>query len=131
MRLIKIALLIMLAGCLTTTGSKKLDGKWQIVNIQDTKAPQTNLFDFNYQYNPAEDTTRVYLEFLNDSIYTVSYLFSEGIDTNHYFWNGDTLITNREPRDYLVLGPRSGDTAILFNKAEKISFTLVQVASKH
>ncbi len=119
--------------CLFSCAEKKkeaIKGKWQIISIQDNKSKTEDELDFNYAYDPATDTTKAYITFLNDTAYILTNLFQDGNDTNYYQWKKDTLFTNREPEDYLVKGPQNNDTTVLYNQIQQLTFTLIKADKK-
>jgi len=112
--------------CNTENKKNVLTGKWQIIHIQDDNVSKEDLFDLNYRYDPAKDTTKAHLNFVNDTAYVISNLLSDEDEINYYEWNGDTLFTNREREGYLIKGPENKDTMVLYNREEELSLTLVK-----
>ena len=101
--------------------------KWQILQIRDDKSQMNTIADFSYQYNPAVDTTKVYLHFFSDSLYSITNLFDYETDTNSYIIKGDTLLTNMNPKDYLIFSEGKNDSATLFNLDEQIIISLLKM----
>lgn len=99
---------------------------WQIVEIVDGKEAPGSPFNFSYRYNPVTDSMKAYIRFLSDSSYVLQDLFGEGRDTNYYSLHNDTLFTNREPQDYLVISQGKNDTLFLTNQEQKLVFTLIK-----
>jgi hypothetical protein len=128
MKIIVVICTVLLAFISCDTESKKnpLKGKWQIIHIQDDNVSKEDLFDLNYKFDPAKDTTKAHLNFINDSTYVISNLISDEDETNYYEWKGDTLFTNREREGYLIKGPENKDTMVLYNREEELSLTLVK-----
>lgn len=124
-------LLLMLSFLLFACNQQKkhpLINKWQIVQIRDDKSQVNSISDFSYNFDPAADTTKVYLHFFSDSLYSITNLFDYETDTNSYIIKEDTLFTNMNPKDYLIFKNGEKDSAILFNLEEQIIISLLKIS---
>jgi hypothetical protein len=101
MKLLILTVLIILYAC-NQQKTHPLISKWQILQIRDDKSQENSVADFSYNYDPAVDTSKVYLNFFSDSLYSITNLFDYETDTNSYIMMGDTLFTNMNPKDYLI-----------------------------
>lgn len=126
MKILIFTLSLLLIAC-NQQKKHPLWNKWQILKIRDDRSQLNSIADFTYNYDPAIDTTKVYLNFITDSLYTLTNLFDNGTDTNSYIMKGDTLITNMNSKDYLVFENGKNDSAILFNKDEQIVIMLLKL----
>ena len=121
-----IIILFIIAGCNQKPPATLTHGKWHIVKVEDDK-PTTGLLSFDYVYNPAADSTKSYIEFLDGNEYVVANLYDAGYDTNTYQVRGDTMYTNKDPRDYLVILQGTNDTFRLYNREQMVTLTLVKM----
>jgi hypothetical protein len=129
MKLLILTVLIILYAC-NQQKTHPLISKWQILQIRDDKSQESSVADFSYNYDPAVDTSKVYLHFFSDSLYSITNLFDYETDTNSYIMMGDTLFTNMNPKDYLIFKKGDKDSAILFNLEEQIIISIIKM-NKH
>ncbi|MBA2329903.1 MAG: hypothetical protein M3413_12035 [Bacteroidota bacterium] len=125
MKLLILTVLVFLFAC-NQQQKHPLINKWQILQIRDDKSQESSIADFSYNYDPAVDTTKVYLYFFSDSLYSITNLFDYESDTNSYNIKGDTLFTNMNPKDYLIFKKGEKDSAILFNLEEQIIISILK-----
>lgn len=125
MKLLILIALVFLIAC-NQQKNHPLVSKWQVLNIRDDKSTLNSIADFSYNYEPSVDTTKVYLNFFSDSLYSITNLFDRETDTNSYVIRGDTLFTNMNPKDYLVFKMGEKDSAILFNLEEQILISIIK-----
>jgi hypothetical protein len=124
MRFIILFIILTTVACNSKTVPDSFIQKdWHIVQVIDGKNA-TGPLSMNYQYNSG-DSLKPMIYFLNDTSYVLKDLFEKGSDTNYFEMHGDTLITNREPRDYLVISKGEKDSLFLINKTEQLIFTLL------
>lgn len=126
MRFLLVFMIISFVACKDKSGTDQfILNDWQIVDIIDGKNKPGSPMSLHYKY-AATDTLKPLIYFLNDTSYVVKDLFEKATDTNYFQIHGDTLITNREPRDYLVIAKGEKDTFFLINKTEELVFTLIK-----
>jgi hypothetical protein len=125
MKLLILTALVFLFACNQQKKHPLID-KWQILQIKDDKSQKSSVADFSYNYDPFIDTSKVYLNFFSDSLYSITNLFDYETDTNSYVMVGDTLFTNMNPKDYLIFKKGNKDSAILFNLEEQIMISLLK-----
>ena len=126
MRFFGVYILIVFAACNQQPPATLTNGKWQIIKVDDDK-PTTGVLSFDYEYNPATDSTISYIEFISNKEYVVSNLYDPGNDTNEYRLLGDTLYSNNDPRDYLLIVKGLKDTFKLYNREQMVTLTLVKM----
>lgn len=126
MRLLIVLIIFSFVSCSgKSTAEQLIHNDWQIVDIIDGKNKGGSPMSLNYEYSDG-DSLKALIYFLNDTSYVVKDLFKKSTDTNYFEIHGDTLITNREPRDYLVIVKGEKDSLFLINKTEELVFTLVK-----
>jgi hypothetical protein len=126
MKLLLLISIVLFVAC-NKQKDHPLKNQWQILQIRDEKSQTGSIADFSYNYNPTADTTKVYLRFLSDSMYSITNLFDYTSDTNSYILKGDTLFTNMNPKDYLIFEQGNKDSALLFNLEEQIFVSLLKL----
>ena len=126
MRILHVLIVVIISACNDKNDTDHfVQNDWQIVDIIDSKNKPGSPMSLNYRYR-ANDSLKALLYFLNDTSYVVKDLFERTTDTNYFQIHGDTLITNREPRDYLVIAKGENDSVFLINKTEQLVFTLIK-----